>query len=263
MLRLWTMLLCLAAVSGALAQETAPAAGGGELHTFVACPIYRDTDAGRKSGCWLADDPSGVRYDVSLGPVKPQVGHMVLVEGLTSAEPTTACGGQVLTPVRIAVLPETCTRQIIAAESFPGRPYKSPPEQLAPTDVPRVLPPPPYSEQVFSIYFEYARDFLIYQYSELILEKIALYAKASAAKRVHVEGFAATAPGSVQGRLIREPATLAESRAQMVAESLRRLGVPASSLVVDWHSAPLATQDLEGGKLPEPSKRRVVVTITP
>jgi outer membrane protein OmpA-like peptidoglycan-associated protein len=255
-------LLLWATASSAVAQAT-PAAPSGELHSFVACPIYRDTDAGRKSGCWLADDPSGVRYDVSLGPVKPQVGHMVLVEGLTSTEPTTACGGQVLTPVRIAVLAETCTRQIIPAESFPGRPYKSPPEQLAPTDVPRTLPPPPYTEQVFSIYFEYDRDFLIYQYSELILEKIMLYAKASQAKRVHIEGFAATAPWAVQGRVIREPPALAESRAQMVAEALRRLGVPSSSLIVDWQGTPAATQDLEGGKLPEPSKRRVVVTITP
>lgn len=263
MFRLCSLLLSAAVASSALAQETTPAAPSGELHTFVACPIYRDTDAGRKSGCWLADDPSGVRFDVSLGPVKPQVGHMVLVEGLSSTEPTTACGGQVLTPVRIAVLAETCTRQIIPAETFPGRPYKSPPEQLAPTDVPRVLPPPPYTEQTFSIYFEYDRDFLIYQYSELILEKIMLYAKASQAKRVHVEGFAATAPWGVQARLIREPAALAESRAKMVAEALRRLGVPDSSLVVEWHSAPAATQDLEGGRLPEPSKRRVVVTITP
>jgi outer membrane protein OmpA-like peptidoglycan-associated protein len=258
--RVWLLLaLQLWAANDVLAQ----AAPAGALHAFIACPIYRDTDAGRKSGCWLADDPSGVRYDVSLGPVKPQVGHMVLIEGITSEEPTTACGGQVLTPVRVAVLAESCTRQVIAAESFPGRPYKSPPEQLAPTDQPRVSPPPPYVEQVYSIYFEYDRDFLVYQYSELILEKIMLYAKASQAKRVRIEGFAATAPWVVQGRLLREPSALAKSRAEMVREALRRLGVAESSLVVEWQGAPAPTPDLEGGKLPEPSKRRVVVTITP
>ena len=32
---------------------------------FISCPIYRDADAGRKSGCWLSDDASsGTRYDV-------------------------------------------------------------------------------------------------------------------------------------------------------------------------------------------------------
>ena len=28
----------------------------GDLHTFVACPVYRDTNQGRKSGCWLATE---------------------------------------------------------------------------------------------------------------------------------------------------------------------------------------------------------------
>lgn len=261
-MRGWILVLLLTAATRAQAQETPPTAAG-ELHTFVSCPIYRDTDAGRKSGCWLADDPSGVRFDVTLGPVKPQVGRMLLVEGIISSEPTTPCGGQVLTPVRVAVLDDSCPRQIIAAESFPGRPYVSPKEQLAPTEVPRVLPPPPYSEQVFTIYFEYGRDFLIYQYSEMILEKIMLYAKASQAKRVHIDGFAATDPLLVQGRLLREPLALAQARAQMVAEAMRRLGVPPASLVVEWHGSPAAASDLEGGKLPEPSKRRVVVTVTP
>jgi len=242
-------------------QPAAPPVG--ELRTFVACPIYRDTDAGRKSGCWLADAPDGRRYDVTLGPVDPQVGRMLLVEGITSDEPTSACGGHVLTPVRVAVLQERCAREIIEAGSYPGRPYVSPPGLIAPTDQPRELPPPPYSEQVFSIYFEYDRDFLIYQYSETILEQIMLYTKASQAARVHVEGFAATEPLLVQGRIIREPAALAQARANMVAEALLRLGVPSASLQLDWHTAPEPTQDLEAGKLPEPSKRRVLVTVTP
>jgi outer membrane protein OmpA-like peptidoglycan-associated protein len=161
------------------------------------------------------------------------------------------------------VLEDSCARQIIPAGTYPGRPYVSPPEQLAPTEVPRTLPPPPYTEQVFTIYFEYGRNFLIYQYSELILEKIMLYAKASQAKRVHIEGYAATDPLPIQGRELREPLALAESRAKMVAESMRRLSVPEASLLVEWHGSPQPAPDLEGGKLPEPSKRRVVVTVTP
>lgn len=254
--QLWLLLPLLAASQAVLAQSTG-------VHTFIACPTYRDTDAGRKSGCWLADDPQGVRYDVSLGPVKPQVGRLALIEGIASAEPDSACGGRVLAPVRVAVLEDACERQIIAAESFPGRPFQTPAEMLAPSDQPRSLPAPPYTEKSFSIYFEYGRDFLIYQYAELILEKISLYVKASQAKRVQVEGFAATEPLVVYGRALREPLALARSRAEMVAEALRRLGVPASSLSVAWRGAPAATADLEGGKLPEPSKRRVVVTVTP
>jgi outer membrane protein OmpA-like peptidoglycan-associated protein len=116
---------------------------------------------------------------------------------------------------------------------------------------------------VFTIYFEFGRDFLIYQYSELILEKIMLYAKASQAKQVHVEGFAATDAFYVQGRAFREPLQLAEARAKMVAEGLRRLGVPDVSLSVQWFGSPVPAPDLEAGKLPEASKRRAVITITP
>lgn len=252
------LVLSLMAATLPVAAQSKP-----ELHTFITCPIYRDTDVGRKSGCWLAEDREGVRYDVTHGPVKPQVGHLALIEGVLSGAPDSACGGRVLEPVRIAVLEDSCERRIIPADNYPGRPFKSPPEMLAPSDVPRSLPPPPYTEKVFSIYFEYDRDFLIYQHAELILEKIVLYAKASQAKRVRIEGFAATEPLVVHGRTLREPLALAKSRAEMVAEALRRLGVPDASLAVAWHGAPAKTTDLEGGKLPEPSKRRVVVTITP
>lgn len=253
----------LAIVLSLLAATQAAAQSKPELHTFITCPIYRDTDSGRKSGCWLAEDPQGLRYDVTLGPVKPQVGHLALIEGMISDEPASACGGRVLEPVRVAVLEDSCERRIIPADSYPGRPFKSPPEMLAPSDVPRSLPPPPYTEKVFTIYFEYDRDFLIYQYAELILEKIVLYAKASQAKRVQVVGFAATEPLVVHGRTLREPLTLAKSRAQMVGEALRRLGVPDASLLLTWQGSPTKTSDLEGGKLPEPSKRRVVVTVMP
>ena len=257
--RVAALLSLLLAAGPAARAQSKPA-----LHTFIACPIYRDTDAGRKSGCWLADDSKGVRFDVTLGPVKPQVGHLALIEGVRSNEPETACGGLVLEPVRIAVLEDSCERQIIPADNYPGRPFKSPREMLAPSDQPRSLPPPPYDiEKSFSIYFEYDRDFLIYQYAELILEKIVLYAKASQAKRVQVTGFAATEPLVVPGRTLREPVALAKSRAEMVAEALHRLGVPDASLSLAWHGAPAKTADLEGGKLPEPSKRRVVVTVTP
>lgn len=256
-------LLCCA--HGAAAAQTPDAA---QTVSFIACPIYRDTDAGRKSGCWLADDPrSGVRYDIGAGPVKPQVGRAVLVEGVTTTEPSDPCGGAVLTPVRIAVLPESCERTIIAADDHPGRPYKSPPEQLRPASEPRMLPPPPYDTRVFTIYFEHGRDFLIYQYAEMILEKIMLYAKASQARHITIEGFAASDPWTLNGPrgpwTVREPARLAQTRADMVAEALRRLGVPPETLQVSAHSPAAVDPTLENGKLPEASKRRVVITITP
>jgi outer membrane protein OmpA-like peptidoglycan-associated protein len=272
--RTWLLALVCSTHGATLAQEapsSSSAPAPGQTLSFIACPIYRDTDAGRKSGCWLADDPaSGRRYDITFGPVKPQVGRAVLVEGVTTSDatdPAAPCGGAVLTPVRIAVLPETCARTIIPAEGHPGRPYKSPPEQLRPMSEPRVLPPPPYDPRVFTIYFEHGRDFLIYQYAEMIIEKIALYAKASQAKQVSIEGFAASEPWTLPSPrgpwTVRESQRLAQTRAEMVAEALRRLGVPESSLRLSWQSAAAANPDLEGGKLPEASKRRVVISIVP
>ena len=265
--------LSIALVVGVLLASWAGAqAKPDQLRTFVACPIFRDADAGRKSGCWLADDPqSGERFDISFGLVKPQLGRAVLVEGITSSEPSSPCGGSVLTPVRIAVLPDPCQRTQISAEGFPGRPYKSPLEQLRPASDPRTLPPPPYEPRSFNIFFEFGRDFLMYQYAEMVVEKIVLYAKASQAKQVRIEGFAATEPlwvrdGSLllpRSRALQEEPALARSRAQMVAEALRRLGVPAASLDLHWQSAPNPSAELEAGKLPEASKRRVVVTVTP
>lgn len=261
-------LACLVAALCSPARAQAPSAPAPAAVSFITCPIYRDTDAGRKSGCWLADDPvSGTRYDVTLGPVKPQVGRMLWVEGILANEPETACGGRVLAPVRVAVLPEPCPRSLLPAEGHPGRPYKSPPEQLRPADEPRTPPAPPYEPRSFSIYFEFGRDFLIYQYAELIIEKIVLYARASQASVVTIDGYAATEPVAVPTpfglRQLREPAALAQARADMVAEALRRLGVPGSTLRITAHHAPDPTPDLEAGQLPEASKRRVLVTVTP
>ena len=269
--RAWLLALVCGAHGAASAQETPSAPAPGKTLSFIACPVYRDTDAGRKSGCWLADDPStGLRYDITYGQVKPQVGRAVLVEGVTTSEatdPAAACGGTVLTPVRIAVLPETCARTIIPPEGHPGRPYKSPPEQLKPLSEPRTLPPPPYDPRTFTIYFEHGRDFLIYQYAEVIIEKIVLYAKASQAKQVTIEGFAATDPWTLPSTrgpwTVREPQRLAQKRAEMVAEALRRLGVPETTMRVSWQNTTSADPTLEAGRLPEASKRRVVINVVP
>jgi len=109
--------------------------------SFIACPVYRDTNNGRKSGCWLATDmTSGIRYDVSAGRSKPQIGRDVLVEGTfaagTLAAATDACGGQVLAPVHVSVLPTACSSVMLPAEGFPGRVFQVPKDgYLPPADV--------------------------------------------------------------------------------------------------------------------------------
>jgi outer membrane protein OmpA-like peptidoglycan-associated protein len=257
----WFVCLVLCGCAEAAAQNAAEPELG-TTQSFVACPVYRNTDMGRKSGCWLADDAATeLRYDVTWAPIKPQTGKPVLIEGVVTGE-ADACGGVVLKPVRVSVLSGRCPSSIIPPEGFPGRPSPPPVEVLKPASEPRTLPPPPYERREFQIYFEFGRDFLMYQHAEVVLERIQLYVQASQAKQVLIQGFAATDPVLRSGRRMSEPLSLAQARTAMVALALQRLGIPDAIIQTESHGSPLPT-DLEAGALPEPSKRRVTITVTP
>jgi outer membrane protein OmpA-like peptidoglycan-associated protein len=247
------LLLAFSAAASFAADLPAPAS-----LSFISCPIYRDTNQGRKSGCWLADDhESGVRYDVGGGRDKPQIGREVLVEGVVSNSPD-ACGGIVLSPVHTAVLDTRCPPVMLPPENFPGRTFHVSPESvLPPADVERPVPPPPYGSHQWLIEFNFQSDFLLYQYSEVILDAAARYIKASGAKRVLVTGFSATQGFRVSGRVLSETAALAKVRAESVAEALQRLGIDPSLMRVSWHGGPDAMDGDDG--LAEPSKRRVII----
>jgi outer membrane protein OmpA-like peptidoglycan-associated protein len=226
--------------------------------SFITCPVYRDTNQGRKSGCWLADDhESGLRYDIGGGRAKPQIGHEVLVEGVMANAPD-VCGGAVLAPVHTAVLETRCPAVILPPENFPGRAFQvSAKSVLLPMDVERPLPPPPYESQQWVIQFNFQSDFLLYQYSEVILDAAARYIKASGARRIFVTGYAATKGMQVSGRTLSESSALAKIRAESVAEALRRLGVDSRLMHVSWRKDPEPIAS-DGG-LEEPSKRRVTI----
>ncbi|MDD9966438.1 MAG: hypothetical protein OXR73_09455, partial [Myxococcales bacterium] len=89
-----------------------------------------------------------------------------------------------------------------------------------------------------------------------------LYVRASDAKRVRIVGFAATEPVRYGQRRLAEPDRLALDRAEIVALALHRLGVPDAIVAIQVSKAPAPTE-LEGGRLPESSKRRVTVMVTP
>lgn len=246
-------------VAALLAADAATAQS--DFRRFVTCPIYRDTDAGRKSGCWLGTQvETSQRFDVSNSPDKPLAGRLMLVEGVPSAE-RDICGGVVLQPVRISVLQEPCPEVIIPAEGWPSKPSVLPPLVIAPLSVPRKLPQPPFEETQFHLIFDYDSDFLVYQSVELTIENATLLAQASKAKRVIVTGYADTQGVEATGRVYKETLALAKARAEMTAEALRRMGVSAGTLQVKWQGnpAPLAHE----APMHEPSKRRVTVTVQP
>lgn len=249
----------LGMLPGAMAQQ-ASVESEAERVSFVACPVYRDTKAGEKSGCWLATDPeSGIRYDISRGRTKPQIGRKILVEGKVT-EDAENCGDPALEPVWTSVLPEDCPDHMIPAEGYPGNKFELPEEVMQPIWVERELPEGPYEPKTYHIYFDFNSDFLIYQYSEVLLEDIALYIEASDPEQVVITGYAATQDHQVSDRVIAEKPEVARARAEMVATALRRLQIDPDKLKVQWKKAAEPTEDGDRG-LEYASRSRATVEL--
>lgn len=250
-----------AAVTLALALTVqAGAASAAEDLRFIACPTYRDADAGKKSGCWLADDPrSGQRYDVSLSPTKPDWNHAVLVEGQVKAGAEDNCGGVLLDPVRVSVLPDDCVRSMLPAEGYKGHVFVLPPRNVAPLLAPRPAPGPPYVDKTFHLVFDFDKSFVVYQLTDYLLDESIAWIRAAKPRRIVITGWAATEPASVSGQTLSERPEIARERAEKVAEAFARMGIDRKSIEVRWKTgakpAPVAGAD----GLSEPSRRRVDV----
>jgi outer membrane protein OmpA-like peptidoglycan-associated protein len=251
-----------AAIVLALLTATTAAAAADTVR-FITCPVYRDADAGRKSGCWLADDHgSGKRYDVSQAPSKPDWNHEVLVEGtVAEAAPGNPCGGVVLDPVRTSVLPGNCTRQMLPAEGFPGRKFVLPERNVSPLSVQRDVPPGPYGPRKFHLFYDFDQAFLIYQYGDYLLDQAVHWIRAAKPRAIVVTGYAATAPTVVSGRRIAEDPAIARTRAEAVAEALARLGIERRTLQVRWAAAADAVDVAAADGLEQPSRRRVDIDV--
>lgn len=233
----------------------------GQLVRFVSCPIYRDTDAGRKSGCWLADDrETGMRWDVTQSPHKPDWNFAILVEGRVSGEGGNPCGARILDPVRTSILPDRCPRHILPPEDYTGRKFTLPRRNNSPVGSPRMKMAGPFAERTFNIYFEFDRDFMIYQYSDWLIDQAASWIESAKPKHIIVTGFAATKPVTVSGSEYAESATIAKSRAEMVSETLLRLQ-PTLSIETRWETDSEAIDDPEADGLPDQSKRRVEILV--
>lgn len=252
---------CLALVVLVLQQATAWA---DEPLRFVGCPVYRDTDAGRKSGCWLADDPaSGLRFDLQQAHTKPQLGQEVLVEGWRPDAPrrqTRDCGGEVLERVRVSVLPGRCPALLLPAEGFPGRNFVLPGTVMTQNHLPQPMPAPPFETRQFTILFDHGDDYLLYQHAEVQLQEAVRLARLGGARRIDISGHAATQPQRVSGRVLAEPASLAMQRARMVAEALVRLGWPRAQVGTTAQADPPLPSGTHA-LMAAASQRRVTITV--
>ena len=231
--------------------------------SFVSCPLFRNTER----QCWLARD-HGTMYYIDPGTgYRPQLGFRVLVEGMVSSEPK-ACGGVMLNPVHITVLPERtpACNTVLPAAGFDPPPIRNnfgyvkhdddpPLPKYAPGDV-LPLPPPPYKNLHYTVYFPYNRAFLPEGTTEVIVEAAAAYIRASKARHVRVSGYA----GDVQlsdKHVLTETGTIAEARAQLVANALRELGVDPAVIAVDWIAKPAS-----GDGIHDPDRRKTVIDIS-
>lgn len=241
-----------------LALATGAQASAAETVRFITCPIYRDTDSGKKSGCWLADDRAGGRrYDVSLSPSKPDWNHEVLVEGRVTSGGTDRCGGVVLDAVRTSILPGDCVRHMLPAEGFPGRKYALPPRNIKPLSAPRAVPPGPYAARSFHLFYDFDQSFLIYQYDDYLLDQAITWLRAAKPRGIVVTGYAATVPTRVSGRMVAEDRGIARIRAERVAEALVRLGIARSHITIETSANPAPIDVPEADGLAEASRRRV------
>jgi hypothetical protein len=230
----------------------------GETVRFITCPVYRDVDSGKKSGCWLADDRNtGRRYDVSLSPSKPDWNHEVLIEGRVTSGGTDRCGGVVLDAVRTSVLPGDCVRHMLPAEGFPGRKFVLPPRNIKPLSVPRAVPPGPYTARTFHLFYDFDQAFLIYQYDDYLLDGAITWLRAAKPRAIVVTGYAAAVPTVVSDRSVAEDRGIARVRADRVAEALVRLGMDRHLITIETRLDPAPIDVPEADGLSEASRRRV------
>jgi outer membrane protein OmpA-like peptidoglycan-associated protein len=232
---------------------------------FTACPVYRDTDSGRKSGCWLAEDPAtGTRYDITAAPTKPDWNFAVLVEGAPAAVQSDPCGGVILDPARVSVLSDTpCTRFMLPAEGYTGRTFALPARNVRPLYEARQAPAKPFAEKRFTVPFDFGSSFVAYQLADYYVDAAINYALDTRPARVVIAGHAQTGPATVSGVRLAEPGALAAERADVIRRAFVMRGVDPKriSFAETPVAAPYDPAPFDG--LTTAQDRRVDIAIIP
>jgi outer membrane protein OmpA-like peptidoglycan-associated protein len=251
-----------------LASEAATAA---QAISFVTCPILRDT---KTVPCWLAEYEGelyyiGMQSDNRQPDYPPQFSHEILVEGTISDKPR-ICGGIVVEPIKKSVMPElnlSCNTFWPAEDRyfipFPHRgpgPSNDDRDEDQASVIARAqaqIPKPPFSEQQFTIFFDFDSNLLAGSRPSAPLKEAVRYAIGAKPKRVEIVGYRATSHLS-NGRDLVEMEAIAEQRARMVATAFRAAGVPEKSLTIRWED-----KAAPGNGLDDFKRRRATVFVTP
>jgi hypothetical protein len=230
--------------------------------SFVSCPIVRDT---KTVPCWLADYDGEtyfltIQTDVSAPVNPPWLGHRVLVEGVVANEPN-ICGGRVLKPVTLSVLPEldgSCNTILPAEDRFnltfePPRPPGPSMGRLAFNypDEPKAKP----GDGPKEFLIEYDFNGLVVFRHPRALGAILDHARDTQAKRIDITGFRGASLLSNGEKLV-EAADIGKRRAEQVAELLKGAGLTNIEYRVRWHDAAAKPN----GRT-DPKSRKVEVTV--
>jgi hypothetical protein len=249
---------CAAVVFVTLLASVATSAAPGQRRSFVACPIVRDTST---VPCWLAENEGELYFltlqtDVSAPVNPPQLGHQVLVEGVVSDEPR-VCGGVVLKPVVLSVLPEldnSCSTILPAEERYnltfePPRPPGPSRGRLAFGDpAPPAKPRPAEAgtgPRTFTLQYDF--DGLIAFRHAQPLQQIFEYASGSGATHVAITAYRASVLLS-NGKTMTEREDIARRRAEQVASLLKDAGLTSPVYEVRWLDGPAPNGTDDAGR---------------
>jgi hypothetical protein len=232
-----------------------------ERRNFVACPVVRDTAS---VPCWLAEYDGELYFltlqtDVSAPVTPPWLGHRVLVEGTIAPNRERICGGVVLEPVVLSVLPEldaSCNTAVLPAEeryNLTFEPPRPPGPSAGRLAFAGAAPPPPAEPpRTFELRYDFDGRIVFRHAGELTA--ILNAAQMRGARSVAIAGYR----GSVllsNGTTVVEQPTIAQRRAEQVAELLRGAGLTDVDYRVRWVEEP-GTADGDDAAL-----RRVTVEL--
>jgi outer membrane protein OmpA-like peptidoglycan-associated protein len=253
---------------------------------FVACPVLQDTDT---VPCWLAEYRGesyflGIQTD-SGGWGPPWLGHQILVEGRLEGGPR-ICGGIALTsdypapgppsgssdgqplptPPVVSVMREldaSCNTLIPANPQFHIVGRRGPGPNTAASALrsppPPPVPPPvarPYIAKTFTLTYEFDSELAARTIGEAL--NAVQYAQAVQARDITITGHRGSTLLS-DGNLAREIPAIAQLRAQELARTLKKLGLPSTStLTVRWDSQ---LEPADG--VTDPDRRCAEIVVTP
>ena len=249
-----------------LVARSAIATAAGDSLDFVSCPIVRDTSS---VPCWLTEYEGELYFltiqsDVSAPVTPPWLGHRVLVEGVVSAEPR-ICGGVVLKPVHLSVLPEqdaSCNVMLPAESKYdltfePPRPPGPSAGRLAFDAVPSAPRPPAPATGPRDFVISYDFDGLVGFSHARVLTEVLDYARAVNAAEIEITGYRGAVRLS-NGQTMMEDAAIGKRRAEQVAMLLRGANLTRPTYAVRSQDDTARATGTD-----EYLARRVVVTVRP